>query len=78
VSILRLNKHVVELLTPWEKDLEILEDWLNNPEPEDGCQETFMQIGVGCQHEEKMEKYGMEPVQTELIEDNLSEEIFEQ
>jgi hypothetical protein len=32
------------MFTPWEKELEMLEDWLNNPELEDGCQQTVMQI----------------------------------
>jgi hypothetical protein len=32
------------MLTPLEKELEMLEDWLNNPEPEDGFQQTVMQI----------------------------------
>jgi hypothetical protein len=30
------EEHAVKMLTPWEKELEMLEDWLNNPEPEDG------------------------------------------
>jgi hypothetical protein len=34
--------HAVGLLTPWEKELEMLEDWLNDLELEDGCQETVM------------------------------------
>jgi hypothetical protein len=33
------------MLTPWEKELEMLEDWLNNPEPVDDChEETVMQM----------------------------------
>jgi hypothetical protein len=31
-----------ELLTQWEKELKELEDWLNNLEPEGGCQEIAM------------------------------------
>jgi hypothetical protein len=38
------KEHAVNMLTPWEKELEMLEDWLNNPEPVDDCQETVMQI----------------------------------
>jgi hypothetical protein len=30
--------------SPWENELDMLEDWLNNPEPEDGFQGTVMQI----------------------------------
>ena len=33
-----------EFLTQWEKELKMLEDWLENPEPEDGCHETIMQV----------------------------------
>jgi hypothetical protein len=32
------EEHIVKMLTPWEKELEMLEDWLNNPEPVDDCQ----------------------------------------
>jgi hypothetical protein len=30
------EEHTVKMLTPWEKELEMLEDWLNDPEPENG------------------------------------------
>jgi hypothetical protein len=44
------EEHAVEVLTPWEKELEMLEDWLNNPEPVDDCHEqTVMQI-LGEEH----------------------------
>jgi hypothetical protein len=26
------EEHAVEFLTPWEKELNMLEDWLNHPE----------------------------------------------
>jgi hypothetical protein len=29
------EEHTVKMLTPWEKELEMLEDWLNHPEPVD-------------------------------------------
>jgi hypothetical protein len=48
-SLAEEEVHAVKILTPWEKDLEMLEDWLNNPEPEDGFQETIMHI-VGEEH----------------------------
>jgi hypothetical protein len=39
------EEHAVKMLTPWEKELEMLEDWLNHPEPVDDCHEqTVMQI----------------------------------
>jgi hypothetical protein len=42
------EEHTVRMLTQLEIELEMLEDWLNNPEPEGDYQETFMQIGVEC------------------------------
>jgi hypothetical protein len=39
------QEHADKVLTPWEKELEMLEDWLKNPEPVDDCHEqTVMQI----------------------------------
>jgi hypothetical protein len=38
------EEHSDELLTQWEQEMKMLEDWLDNPEPEDGCQEIVMQI----------------------------------
>jgi sugar-specific transcriptional regulator TrmB len=38
------EENVVNILTPWEKELEMMEDWLKNIEPKDGCRETIMQI----------------------------------
>jgi hypothetical protein len=31
-----------EILIQWEQELKMLEDWLDNPKPKDGCQETVM------------------------------------
>jgi hypothetical protein len=31
------EEHTVKMITPWEKELEMLEDWLKNPEPVDDC-----------------------------------------
>jgi hypothetical protein len=37
------EEHVDKMLTPWEKELEMLEDWLNHPELVDEChEETIM------------------------------------
>jgi hypothetical protein len=33
------EEHADKMLTPWEKELEMLEDWLNHPEPVDDCHE---------------------------------------
>jgi hypothetical protein len=54
--------------------LKILEDWLHNPEPEDGFQETVMPDGAECQHEDQLEEVGVELV-VELKEAYLLEEI---
>jgi hypothetical protein len=41
------------MLTPWEKELEMLEDWLNHPEPVDDChEETVMQM-IAEEHSEE-------------------------
>jgi hypothetical protein len=32
------GEHTVEILTQWEIELRMLEDWLDNPEPTDDCQ----------------------------------------
>jgi hypothetical protein len=46
------------MLTPWEMDLEMLEDWLNNPEPIDDYREqTVMQILVKENSEELLENF---------------------
>jgi hypothetical protein len=33
-----------EFLTQWEKEMNMLEDWLDNPKPEDGFQKTVTKI----------------------------------
>jgi hypothetical protein len=38
------EEHTVEMLTQWEIELRMLEDWLDNLEPTDDCQKTVMQI----------------------------------
>jgi hypothetical protein len=39
------EEHTVDMLTPWEKELEMLEDWLNNLEPVgDYREQTVMQM----------------------------------
>jgi hypothetical protein len=41
------ENHVDYMLTPWEKKLEMLEDWLKNPKPVDDFHEKIvMQIFV--------------------------------
>jgi hypothetical protein len=36
------REHSNYMLTPWEMELKLLEDWLDNPEAEDGYQEIVM------------------------------------
>jgi len=33
-----------EFLTQWKQGMNMLEDWLDNPEPEDGFKDTVIQI----------------------------------
>jgi hypothetical protein len=45
ISALVDEEHAYMMLTPWEMELEMLEDWLNHPEPVDDCHEqTIMQM----------------------------------
>jgi hypothetical protein len=47
------EEHVDKMLTPWEMELEMLEDWLNHPEPVDDChEETVMQM-IAEEHSEE-------------------------
>jgi hypothetical protein len=55
----------------------MLEDWLYNPEPEDGCQKITKPKET-CHHEEQLNEAGVEPSQVELAEDSLSGEIAKQ
>jgi hypothetical protein len=49
------EEHTVEMLTQWEIELRMLEDWLDNPEPTDDCQKTVMQIS-GEEHSTELLK----------------------
>jgi hypothetical protein len=71
------EEHSDELLTQWKQELKMLEDWLNNPEPEKDCQDAVMQRETGYQHEEQLEEVEDMPTE-ELTEANLSEEEAEQ
>jgi hypothetical protein len=52
------EEHTVDMLTPWEKELEMWEDWLNNPEPVDDCREkTVMQMLAEENSEELLENF---------------------
>jgi hypothetical protein len=46
------------MLTPWEIELEMLEDWLNHPEPvDDFHEETVMHMIVGENSEESLRSF---------------------
>jgi len=52
------EEHEKNILTPWEKELEMLEDWLNNPEPVDDYREqTVMQMIVEENSEESLRNF---------------------
>jgi hypothetical protein len=52
------------MLTQWEKELEMLEDWLNNPEPEEGLpRDSHAKIGGEYQPEEQLEEAGVVPAE---------------
>jgi hypothetical protein len=103
------EEHADKMLTPWEEELEMLEDWLNHPEPVDDFHEQTVMHILGEEHSEKLLKNfsqgaeqmtavprhatedesefqsgeqlgeaGVEPVQGEMEEDNLSEKRTEQ
>jgi hypothetical protein len=55
-----------DMLTPWEIELKLLEDWLNNPGPEDGFQETVMQI-AGEEHSTELIRNFSQEVEQEMI-----------
>jgi hypothetical protein len=49
-----------ELLTQWEREMKMLGDWLNDPNPGDGCQETVMQISGGEHSTELLKIFSQE------------------
>jgi hypothetical protein len=49
------EEHIVEILTQWEIELSMLENWLDNLKPTDGFQETVMQIS-GEEHSTELLK----------------------
>jgi hypothetical protein len=71
-SPIEKEEDIVDLFTHWEMDLNMLEDWLDNQEPEDHCQKIAMLEGEEYQHEEQLEEVGVEPRQEDMTEVNLS------
>jgi hypothetical protein len=69
------EEHLVELLTQWEMELNMLEDCLDCTKPKGVFQEITM-LGRTCQHALQLEEYRME-LDKELMGVSLSEEIVE-
>jgi hypothetical protein len=56
VAALKLTteeEHGDKMFTPWEKELEMLEDWLKNLEPVDDCQEQKVMQMIAEEHSEE-------------------------
>jgi hypothetical protein len=52
------EEHADKILTPWELELEMLEDWLSHPEPVDDCHEqTVMQMLAEEHSEESLRNF---------------------
>jgi hypothetical protein len=47
------EEHADKMLTPWEMELEMLEDWLNHPEPVDDCHEETVMHMLAEEHSEE-------------------------
>jgi hypothetical protein len=47
------EEHADKMLTPWEMELEMLEDWLNHPEPVDDCHEQTVMQMLAEEHSEE-------------------------
>jgi hypothetical protein len=64
------EEHADKILTPWEKELEMLEDWLNHLEPVDDCHEkTSMQM-IGEEHSKeslRIFSHGVEQMMTVML-----------
>jgi hypothetical protein len=51
------EEHADKMLTPWEKELEMLEDWMNNTGPVNDCHEQTVLHNFGEEHSEELLKY---------------------
>jgi hypothetical protein len=57
-----------KMLTPWEMELEMMEDWLNHPDPVDDCHEkTVMQMLAEKHSEESLRNFIQEAEQLMMI-----------
>jgi hypothetical protein len=48
------EENTIKMLTPWEKELEMLEDWLNHPEPVNDCHEKTVMQMLEEEHSEEL------------------------
>jgi hypothetical protein len=60
------EEHAVKMFTPWEKELEMLEDWLNNPEPVDDFHEKTIMHIVGEEHSTELLRSFSQEVEQEM------------
>jgi hypothetical protein len=69
------EEHSDKMLTQWEKELKMLEDWLRNPETEEDCQkDAVMKSGEEFHPEEQLDEVGLLPAQGD---DRREEELVE-
>jgi hypothetical protein len=71
------EEHANKMLTPWEMELEMLEDWLNHPEPVDDFHEqTVMQMLVEEHSEESLRNFsqGVEQMMTAVSRHAVGDE----
>jgi hypothetical protein len=54
LEVVAEEEHVDKMLTPWEMDLEMLEDWLKHPKPVDDCHEKTVVKILEKEHSEKL------------------------
>jgi hypothetical protein len=58
LKVVAEEEHADKMLTPWEMELEMMEDWLNHPEPVDNYREkTVMQMLAEEHYEESLRNF---------------------
>jgi len=75
LEVVAEEEHADKMLTPWDMELEMLEDWLNHPEPIDDCHEqTVMQMLAEENSEEWLNIFIQEAEKTATLELAAAEE----
>jgi hypothetical protein len=54
LEVVAEEEHADKILTPWEMELEMLEDWLNHPEPVDDCHEQKVMQMLAEEHSKEL------------------------